>query len=127
MSKSKDLSLIPRNSTIQQMRDEGYSMQKIADSVGLSKGRVCKILAELDEEIDNDGYRAFLRSQGEKGLEKIQEIIRKPPPIKVSAGGKVMYYPDPDDPSGRTPDYNNPIYDDALLYRCRESSPLPSG
>jgi len=96
------------------MRDEGHTMQVIADTVGLSKGRVCKILAELDEEIDNDGYRGWLRAQGEKGLEKIQEILRKPPPVKVSAGGKVMYYPDADDPSGRTPDYTKPIYDDAI-------------
>lgn len=115
MSKGKDLTLISRNAKIQLMRDEGRTLQAIADTVGISKGRVCQILAELDDEdLSTDGYRAFLRTQLEIALMKNIEIIKKPPPKKVSAGGKVMYEPDTDDPSGRTPDYSRPLYDDSV-------------
>lgn len=111
VSKSKDMTLLDRNHRIRAMRDEGRTMQVIADTVGLSKARVNQILAELDDEVTTDGYRSFLRSQLEVGLAKAIEIIREPPPKKVSAGGKVMYEPDTDDPSGRTPDYSRPLYD----------------
>ena len=110
--RSKDLTLIPRNAQIREMRDEGRSMQAIADTIGLTKTRVCQILAELDdEELNNDGYRAFLRAQVEVGLAKVIEIIKEPPPKKVSAGGKVMYDVDPSDPSGRLQDFTKPLYD----------------
>jgi len=115
VTKSRDLALIPRNAKIQMMRDEGRTLQAIADTVGITKGRVCQILAELDDEdLSTEGYRAFLRTQLEIALMKNIEVIQEPPPIKVSAGGKVMYLPDSDDPSGRTPDYSRPLYDKSL-------------
>jgi len=109
--RSKDLSLASRNVRIRQMNDEGISLQKIADTVGLSKARISQILAEMDEEIDSGGYRAFLAAQGELGLAEIMKKLIAPDPILVSAGGRVMYHPDSDDPSGRTPDYSNPVLD----------------
>lgn len=125
MPKSKDLDLADRNRMIREMRDEGRTMQVIADTVGLSKARVSQILEELDDEVSLGGYRAFLASQGELALREITKILLKDSPIKVSAGGKVMYYPDPDDPSGRTSDFDNPIYDDTIkLDAAKAMSPL---
>ena len=98
-------------------------MQVIADTVGLSKARVNQILAELDEEVTNDGYRAFLRSQLEVGLAKLIEIIREPPPKKVSAGGKVMYDVDTSDPSGRLLDFSKPLYDKQIQVDAAKSLP----
>lgn len=125
MPKDKDPALVDRNRMIREMRDEGRTMQAIADSVGLSKARISQILEELDEEVSIGGYRAFLASQVELGLMEMVKILRKDAPVKVSAGGKVMYYPDPDDPSGRTPDFDSPIYDDAVkIDAAKALSPL---
>jgi hypothetical protein len=100
-------------------------MQAIADPVGLSKARVSQILEELDEEISLGGYRAFLASQGELALREVTKILLKESPIKVSAGGSVMYYPDLNDPSGRSKDFDRPIYDDTIkLDAAKAMSPL---
>lgn len=46
-------------------------------------------------------------------LEKLFERFRAPLQLKVSASGKPVYLPDADDPSGRTPDYTKPVYDES--------------
>jgi hypothetical protein len=117
--KGKDLTLASRNLKIKQMRDEAYSMQQIADTVGLSKARVSQILEEYDEEVTAGGYRAFLAANGELALAEARKILLKESPVKVSASGKIMYHPDtdlcvPGDSRGFVPDYNRPILDDSI-------------
>ena len=114
MPKSKDITLASRNLQIQQMRDEGRTMQAIADTVGLSKARISQILEEMDEETTAGGYRAFLAANGELGLAEVMKILRKPSPQKISAAGVPVYELDPDDPSARTKDLSKPIYDDSI-------------
>jgi uncharacterized protein YerC len=121
--RSKDLTLISRNQQIREMKDEGRTLQAIADTTGLSKARVGQILAQQDEEIGTDAYRAWLRAQGEAGLAKLQEILRKPPAIKVTPSGRLVYEPVlgedgiplRDNKGQFIPDPSKPVHDDSVV------------
>ena len=94
------------------MNHEGYTMQMIGDTFGLSKARISQILAEEETEVSPEGYRASLVAAGEIGLMELLKIIQAPVPPKISTTGRILYYPDRDvDPSGGVPDLDNPIPD----------------
>lgn len=131
MPKPKDLSLISRNAQIRQMKDEGYTYQAIADTLGISRARVGQILASMDTEVSGDGYRAWLRAQGETGLLKLQEILRKPPPVKVAPNGRPCYFALTDEDGQAIlnnhgqplPDLRKPVLDDSLHLEAAKALP----
>ena len=130
MPRSKDLTLASRNLKIQQLRDDGFTMQAIADTVGLSKVRVSQILETMEEEVAVGGYRSFLAANGELGLAEIMKILRKESPIKIAASGKLMYYPDvnasiPGDTRGMVFDFDRPILDDSVKIDAVKALPPP--
>ncbi len=107
MGRLKDLTLVSRNQKIREMKERGYTYGQISEETGISRARVSQILAEMDEEVSGDGYRAWLRAQGETGLSKLQDILRAPPPVKISASGKPVYELD----DLGEPDFGKPVPD----------------
>jgi hypothetical protein len=93
VAKTRDTSLVFRDHEIREMRTEGYNLQQIADTVGLTKARVSQICRTQGEEVPDDEYRAFLIDQTEFALAKVQNVLRQPPPPKVTPSGKIVYEP----------------------------------
>ena len=87
------------------------SRREVAEHFGVSQAYVSQVVLKHQEETSVDESRAYQDVRYERVLETQFEILRAPLQVKVSASGKPVYLPDPDDPSGRTPDYSKPVYD----------------
>jgi hypothetical protein len=111
-TKSQEVAL--RNEAIVDMAGS-RTRREVAETFGISESRVSQIIKNHREKTSADESRAMQDVRLEYVLEKLFERLRAPRQIKVSAAGKPIFMPDLDDPSGRTPDYSKPIYDDSTL------------
>ena len=110
MSRTKSQEVALRNEAIVDMAGS-RSRREVAEKFGISEARVSQIILKSREETSAEESRAMQDVRIEYLLEKQFEILRAPLQVKASAGGKLIYLPDTNDPSGRTPDYSKPVYD----------------
>jgi hypothetical protein len=107
VGRSKDVALVSRNRDIIRMIGEGYSYQVIADQFGVTKQRIAQVNKEYQEDIPDDDYRDWQRTELEGMKDELLRIFRLPGKLMVTPGGAIICEYGED---GK-PDKSKPVYD----------------